>query len=139
MESEFGVTLPADYVRFMRDYPKLLDDTKCKFGAESEEAISARYFLKSADAVLEENRMIRRALAGEGPAKWPQSFFAIGANDIGDIYAIDCDAGGSAVTCWNHEEDVFEPVAESVVKFADHLVVEVLEWNRINFPDEKPA
>jgi hypothetical protein len=131
IETEFGITLPRDYVAFMRSYPRVLDETKAIFGPKDHDPISVRYFLKSNDRVVALNREIREALSA-GPVTWPQRFFIIGMTDGGDFYSIDCDAGGSAVSCWNHEEDIFEPIAEDVHAFAEFLIKDVREWNARN-------
>jgi hypothetical protein len=127
-QAEFGVTLPRDYVTFMRNYPKVLEETKVDFG-RVQEPISKRYFLQDVEAILAINRDIRKALPIDGEVIWTYRFFIIGETDGGDCYAMDCDAEGSAVFCWNHEEHIFEPLSESVVAFADFIVNDVRKWN----------
>jgi hypothetical protein len=131
IKDEFGVTLPASYIEFMRNYPPKLETTKLDLGS-CQEAISERVFLKSPEKIFKLNRDVRTLGVSwlKDGSGWPSHFFVIGDDDCGNYYAIDTKSDSGTVHFYNHEVASFTHQAESFQAFANQKIEETLEYNR---------
>lgn len=91
IEAELGLNLPAEYVRFLQNYPAELRAL----------GISSLQLADEPCRVIELNREVRlRPLFG---AQWPPRYLAIGEDGCGDYYCLDLDRPGPPVLFFEHD------------------------------------
>ena len=130
VKAEFGITLPDDYVKFMRNYPEELEATKLDLGW-CKEAISERCFLKNPERILKFNRDVRTPNISwlKDGSGWPPRFFVIGDDDCGNYFAINAEEKETAVLFYDHELASFSAKADSLESFKSLMIQETLEFN----------
>ncbi len=131
IKEEFGITLPACYVAFMRNFPSELETTKLNLGW-CQEAISERELRSLPDGILDLNRGVRGPDIPWLPdnSGWPSRFFVIGDDQCGNYYVIDTESDSGAVHFYDHDERSFTQQHESLHAFAEHMIQETLQFNR---------
>ena len=125
IESELGVTLPAAYKQFQREYPVKLFRFRFLDGAGNEED---QYWLFSrADKVVAFTRSFRtdhQVFARGGKLKpWPEQYLVIGSEGDygGDCFCLDIATAAGGVYRFDHEKGTFQKQAGSIKEYATKL------------------
>ena len=112
-EAAYRARLPKSYRRLLENYP-----------AELSAATADGELLASLDDAVELNREMRRLWPQSDYRKRPiaLSYFLIGQDGCGDLYAIDLDQGESSpVLEFDHERAKWRPRAGSLEEFVDQM------------------
>jgi len=123
LENQLSVVLPEEYRQLLNDYPSQLAELDY-FDDASQGGPRNFELLADPQEILELNRRERRRWpqADYSHAVFPDSYFLIGWDGCGNLFALDLAAqDGTAVYEFDHEEAEWALAAESLSAFVTHL------------------
>ena len=120
LESEFGVQLPAPYVKFLREFPADFDRVDPDY--DQFEAVSELYLFKSPQRLREFNGEARDDEFEFADGKpWPKDYFVVGHDGCGNTYAIQCGKDAGRIVMWDGDEGAFEEIAKDMDAYARYI------------------
>jgi hypothetical protein len=126
LEELCDITIPAEYLSLIRDYPQALRFAcRADDGSDSEDFVAGVELLESDVQILEINREVRTGtiLDPEGQEfRWPDQLLVIGETGSGDYYCVDTDGEHSGVLQFRHYSVEFEVIADSLNEFVEMLM-----------------
>jgi len=120
LESEFGVQLPAPYVKFLHEFPADFDRVDSDY--DQFEAVSDLYLFNSPQRLREFNGEARDDEMEFADGKpWPKDYFVIGHDGCGNTYAIQCGKNAGKIWMWDGDEGAFEEIAKDIDAYARYI------------------